>query len=170
MPANRYYSMEKMRHSRVFSTPCTQVQASAALDALARLYSLAPIEVRFHIKSKPGHRAASWYQARYLKLGKGPARWVDEHFNFEVGMLNYLTLAHEFAHRIHRLQYDHRRALAIIDRRRPVAELWHGAEHRAVVNEVVVALQEMGFVPAVRPGNNKVSPESVKKSTRSLDV
>jgi len=145
-----YYEKEDSRHPDMLAAGCTQAEAIAAITELFSIRQLPPIPILFH-RAKPG-RSKSWYQP------PAPLHKKKEHIGIEERMLNWLTVAHEFAHYDHYHDYGlrkraHRRAHdrknTVLRRwtpyKEPVRERWHGPEHRRITDEVVDLIKSKGW-------------------------
>lgn len=147
-----YYREEFKRHPDARRSTCTREQAEAAVRSLCRAWKMPAINVVFH--EKKGKRGTwSWYRMDALKPGRkaGEPKFIPEHIDFSLAMLNYLTVAHEFAHYVHHHEFEDRRKAAKAARQKYKRELWHGPEHLQLTDEIVRVLTDQGLVKPAEP-------------------
>lgn len=143
-----YYREERQRHPLAKASSCTQEEAWATITALCKHWKVKPIKVVFH--KKRGQRGTwSWYRMEAMKkAGKG-FKLRPEHIDLSLNMLNYLTVAHEFAHYIHHHEFKTRRDTARAKKQPYRRERWHGPEHREITDAAIAYLEKLGRVKGV---------------------
>jgi hypothetical protein len=143
-----YYREENKRHALAKASKCSEADAKKAISDLCSEWGAKPIKVVFH-KKKGKRGTSSWYRMeRLTKTATGKVKHSPEHIDLSLDMLNYLTIAHEFAHYVHHHEFQRRRDLARAKKQNYRRERWHGPEHRVLVDKAVAYLQEQG---AIRP-------------------
>ncbi len=138
-PILKSYDDEDGLYPDMLERTCTREQAVATVNALSVARWLPSIPVVFH-DTKPGKQAVSSYQPFEPKEPGHRAK--TEEIDFDTSMLNYLTVAHEWAHYAHYTDYMRRRSLhEHLSMEKFPVERWHGPKHRKLVEDAVALIR-----------------------------